>query len=140
MGAGACGERVGRACAMLARRAPVHAWATCPARLAALQLLQQQLLLPVLLGSSRSVRGVRAGGGRSLYCPCTPPTLHAPHPLSRLAPRCMLCQRPRRFEKYGGLSASLRQILDAPPEVDMDGYQQRSRVQVRQLGLCGLCL
>ncbi|KAI7843088.1 hypothetical protein COHA_003259 [Chlorella ohadii] len=34
------------------------------------------------------------------------------------------------FEKYGGLSASLRQILDAPPDVDMDEYQQRSRVQV----------
>lgn len=40
-----------------------------------------------------------------------------------------------RFEKYGGLSASLRTILDAPPEVDMEEYQQRSRVQVsRQLG------
>ncbi|PRW60299.1 hypothetical protein C2E21_1072 [Chlorella sorokiniana] len=34
------------------------------------------------------------------------------------------------FEKYGGLSTSLRQILDAPPQVDMDEYQQRSRVQV----------
>lgn len=44
----------------------------------------------------------------------------------------VLCRgnHPCRFEKYGGLSASLRQILDAPPEVDMDEYQQRSRVQV----------
>ena len=37
----------------------------------------------------------------------------------------------RRFEKYGGLSSSLRSILDAPPEPDMDEYMQRSRVQVR---------
>ena len=35
-----------------------------------------------------------------------------------------------RFEKYGGLSASLRTILDAPPDIDMDDYRARSRVQV----------
>ncbi|EFN60061.1 hypothetical protein CHLNCDRAFT_133327 [Chlorella variabilis] len=34
------------------------------------------------------------------------------------------------FEKYGSLSASLRTILDAPPDIDMDEYRQRSRVQV----------
>ncbi|PSC67897.1 tRNA modifying enzyme [Micractinium conductrix] len=34
------------------------------------------------------------------------------------------------FEKYGGLSASLRTILDAPPDIDMDDYRARSRVQV----------
>ncbi|KAI3429614.1 hypothetical protein D9Q98_005700 [Chlorella vulgaris] len=34
------------------------------------------------------------------------------------------------FEKYGNLSSSLRSILDAPPQVDMEEYQQRSRVQV----------
>lgn len=34
------------------------------------------------------------------------------------------------FEKYGGLSASLRDILDAPPDIDMDEYRARTRVQV----------
>ncbi|KAL4443886.1 hypothetical protein ABPG75_011623 [Micractinium tetrahymenae] len=34
------------------------------------------------------------------------------------------------FEKYGGLSASLREILDAPPDIDMDEYRARTRVQV----------
>ena len=52
--------------------------------------------------------------------PSRPAPLRAsPPPL----PRCS-------FEKYGGLSASLRTLLDAPPDVDMDEYQQRSRVQV----------
>lgn len=38
--------------------------------------------------------------------------------------------RARSFEKYGGLSASLRDILDAPPDIDMDEYRARTRVQV----------
>ena len=42
----------------------------------------------------------------------------------------------RRFEKYGSLSSSLRTILDAPPEVDMDEYQQRARVQVWGAAAC----
>ena len=49
-------------------------------------------------------------------------------------PPTLLPAAARSFEKYGGLSASLRTILDAPPKVDMDEYRQRSRVQVRRYG------
>lgn len=34
------------------------------------------------------------------------------------------------FEKYGSLSGALREVLGSPPEVDLDEYQQRSRVLV----------
>lgn len=34
------------------------------------------------------------------------------------------------FEKYDTLSASLRQVLGAPPEIDEEDYMRRSRVQV----------
>ena len=34
------------------------------------------------------------------------------------------------FERYGGLAASVRQVLDAPPDIDLDEYQRRARVQV----------
>lgn len=34
------------------------------------------------------------------------------------------------FEKYGGLSTALKQVLGAPPELDDDAYALRSRVQV----------
>lgn len=34
------------------------------------------------------------------------------------------------FEQYGRLSASLREVLDAPPEIDQEEYTRRSRVQV----------
>ena len=64
------------------------------------------------------------GRRRPHRLPCTPPR---PTPLRVApAPHPACCS----FEKYGGLSASLRTLLDAPPEVDMDEYQQRSRVQV----------
>jgi ribosomal protein S12 methylthiotransferase len=36
------------------------------------------------------------------------------------------------FERYGGLSGSLREVLGAPPEIDQDEYIRRSRVQVRR--------
>ena len=38
------------------------------------------------------------------------------------------------FEKYGGLSGALRGLLDAPPEVDLEQYAQRSRVQASRGG------
>lgn len=34
------------------------------------------------------------------------------------------------FERYGGLAGSLREVLGAPPDVDLADYQMRSRVQV----------
>jgi ribosomal protein S12 methylthiotransferase len=34
------------------------------------------------------------------------------------------------FQNYGSLSASLRDVLGAVPDIDMDEYTQRSRVQV----------
>lgn len=34
------------------------------------------------------------------------------------------------FENYGSLSSSLRDVLGAPPEIDMEEYTRRSRVQV----------
>lgn len=34
------------------------------------------------------------------------------------------------FEKYGGLATAVREVLGAPPDVDLDDYQRRSRVQV----------
>jgi hypothetical protein len=65
------------------------------------------------------------------------PAHHPALPCSAL-PRCTHLVAPRcSFEKYGVLSASLRTLLDAPPEVDMDEYQQRSRVQVG--GVAGCC-
>jgi len=48
------------------------------------------------------------------------------------------------FERYGGLAGSLREVLGAPPELDMDEYAQRARVQVRggwgDRLLAGVCL
>ena len=34
------------------------------------------------------------------------------------------------FEKYGSLPSTMKTILDSPPDIDMNDYQNRSRVQV----------
>lgn len=34
------------------------------------------------------------------------------------------------FEKYGGLATAVRDVLGRPPDIDLDDYQRRSRVQV----------
>lgn len=34
------------------------------------------------------------------------------------------------FEKYGSLPSTMKTILDSPPDIDMNEYQNRSRVQV----------